>query len=90
MPIRTIVAAAAMRTLNGSFSRMVPRATAMIGFTYAYSETVATGRCLSVVRVRREAADRAEHNQINEGCGRSPGEGDAVPFADHAAGGEQR
>ena len=39
--------ASAMRGLSGSSSTIVPRRTAITGFTYAYSDTVETGRCLS-------------------------------------------
>jgi hypothetical protein len=32
---------------NASPSTIVPSATAMIGFTYVYSDTIATSRCCS-------------------------------------------
>ncbi len=44
---KIIAIATAMRGVKRSFSSSDPRITAITGFTYAYSDTIDTGRCFS-------------------------------------------
>ena len=44
---KIIAIATAIRGVKRSFSRSDPRITAITGFTYAYSDTIDTGRCFS-------------------------------------------
>ena len=51
---------------NGSPSTNAPSTTAIIGLTYAWSETVDTGRCRERVDVGDERADGAGDRQVHE------------------------
>ena len=46
-PVSTISDATITRGPNGSFAMSAPSTIAMTGLAYAYSDTVAVGRCLS-------------------------------------------